>query len=402
MGAYDGESGAGAGRAAVVVGAGIGGLAAARALQLSGWSVHVLEQAQRLDPLGAGISLWPNAVLALDALHVTLPGSRDGSWLPSDGGGPATGGIRTSQGRWLSRSDTSTFLTRYGASMIALHRGDLQQALLGSLPADTVLTGAHVDQLDQQPDHVEVRHSQGAARADLVVLADGLASRTRSLVTGPLPRARYAGYTAWRAVTDHAALPESAGATESWGRGERFGIVPLVDGRTYWFATANSTEGEHVPGGEHAALLRRFAGWHQPIEQVLQATEPDAVLRHDVYDLRPDPPRYNSDRLVLLGDAAHAMTPNLGQGACQALEDAVTLGALTRGGTPLGQALTTYDALRRPRAQLIARRSRQIGRLGQLSGHAAATARDVLLRAAPPQLADRELHATLSWQPPTV
>ena len=111
------------------------------------------------------------------------------------------------------------------------------------------------------------------------------------------------------------------GTTESWGCGQRFGLVPLADGPTYWFATANAPEHQHAPDGEHTEVLRRFAGWHAPIDQVVTGTAARSVLRHDVYDLRPGLRTFLRGRVVLLGDAAHAMTPNLGQGACQALED---------------------------------------------------------------------------------
>jgi 2-polyprenyl-6-methoxyphenol hydroxylase-like FAD-dependent oxidoreductase len=388
-------------RCAVVVGGGIGGLAAARALQLSGWSVQVLEQAERLEPLGAGISLWPNAVVALDALGVPLRhGRADGRVL--GGRGVVAAGVRSSGGRWLSRTDISTYPARHGAPLVALHRGDLQQLLLDSLRPDTLVTGAHVHGVDEQSFEVVVRHSLGAIRADLVVLADGLASRHRALVTGPLPRSRYAGYTAWRGITDVAEVgPEIEGATESLGAGQRFGMVPLADGRTYWFGTANVEQGQRAPDGEHDEVLRRFGSWHQPVRDVVEATDPAAVLRHDVYDLRPDPATYTRGRLVLLGDAAHAMTPNLGQGACQALEDAVTLGVLTHPGADLLQALKTYDGLRRPRAQLVARRARQIGRFLQLSGRSTAAARSLLLQGTPAWVADRSLAPILSWQPPT-
>lgn len=147
-------------------------------------------------------------------------------------------------------------------------------------------------------------------------------------------------------------------------------------------------------------MLRRFASWHPPVREVVQATDPAGVLRHDVYDVRPDPSRYVHGRLVLLGDAAHAMTPDLGQGACQALEDAATLKVLLGRGTALDSALATYGAVRRPRAQMIARRSRHIGRLGQLQARGATAARDLLLRATPARLTDRELDATLIWAPP--
>jgi len=384
-------------RTALVAGAGIAGLSAARALVQAGWRVQVLEQAARLDPVGAGLTLWPNAVRALDALGVPL---REGASRPG------TSGLRASSGRWLSRSDTTGYPARYGAPLVAVHRADLQQALLDSLPADTVILGARVADLHQDAAGATVEHGAGPSRADLVVLADGLTSATRHLVAGAAPRPRYAGYTAWRGVTEPGAhVPDLRGTTESWGRGERFGIVPLADGRTYWFATANTAEHRRAPGGaagEHAEVLRRFRGWHAPVAQVLAATAPGSVLRHDVYDLQPDPTTYVRGRLVLLGDAAHAMTPNLGQGACQALEDAATLGALLRTEADVDPALARYDALRRPRAQLLTRRSRQVGAVAQLSGRPATTARELVMRATPGSVAERQLASTLDWSPPAL
>ena len=378
------------GRAAAVVGGGIGGLAAARALQQAGWTVQVLERADRLDPVGAGISLWPNAVHALRALDIPLP-------VPATD--PSVGGIRTARGQWLSRTRPAALPARYGAPLIAVHRAQLQQALLASLRPGTVVTGAHVNGVHHRPGDVRVEHTRGTSHADLVVLADGLASQTRHLVTGPRPRARYAGYTAWRGLTRPGAdVPDVSAASESWGRGQRFGIVPLADGRIYWFATANAPQGEHAGAGEHAEVLRRFATWHPPISQVLHVTDPSRVLRHDVFDLRPHPTRFVHGRLVLLGDAAHAMTPNLGQGACQALEDAATLGVLAGPDADLDTALARYDALRRSRTRSISTRSRQLGRLGQL--HLTA-ARDLLMRATPTGVVDRQLESTLNWRGPT-
>lgn len=234
--------------AALVVGAGIGGLSAARALWCGGWQVQVLEQAQRLDPVGAGITLWPNAVRALDILGVEL---RD------QASRPGSSGLRSSTGRWLSCTDTADYPGRYGAPLIAVHRADLQQALLAVLPADTVTTGTRVSAVRQDATGVTVEHSAGHSRAAVVVLADGLASATHHLVTGSATRPRYAGYTAWRGVTESDAdLPELLGTTERWGRGQRFGIVPLADGRTYWFATANTPQRQHASGGRTASTSR--------------------------------------------------------------------------------------------------------------------------------------------------
>ncbi|MGY2128014.1 FAD-dependent monooxygenase [Blastococcus sp. SYSU DS0617] len=374
-----------------MVGGGIGGLAAARGLQLAGWSVRVLERAADLEPLGAGLSLFPNAVRALAALGVELPAGRP----------PGPGGIRAGDGRWLSRTDPAVYPERYGAPLLAVHRADLQEALLAALGPGTVVTGARVLDVEDGPDVARVRHSGGEGRAELVVLADGLSSTTRSLVAGPGPRPRYAGYTAWRAVVPAGAVTVRLdGATESWGRGERFGIVPLADGRVYWFATANAPEGGQAADGEHAEVRRRFSGWHAPIPDVVGATAPGDVLRHDVYDLRPHPRSYVGRRLVLLGDAAHAMSPNLGQGACQALEDAATLGSLLPAGGDVDAGLAAYDRARRPRARRIARRSAQVGRIAQLDGRFSSAARDHVVRRTPDLVTRRRLDDLLRWDVP--
>ncbi|MBV9192601.1 MAG: FAD-dependent monooxygenase [Solirubrobacterales bacterium] len=147
--------------------------------------------------------------------------------------------------------------------------------------------------------------------------------------------------------------------------------------------------------------MRRFITWHDPIAQILHATDPTSVLRHDVYHLRPHPSRYVNGRLVLLGDAAHAMTPDLGQGACQALEDAATLQMLIESHADLATASARYDASRRPRASLIASRSRQLGRLGQLSGARATALRNRIMYATPARITNRQLDRTLIWHAPS-
>jgi len=377
---------------AVVVGGGIGGLAAARGLQLNGWSVRVLERAAALEPLGAGISLWPNAVRALRDLGVHLPAGPDGP--------PVGGGILDREGRRLARTHPQRFPGRYGAALQAVHRAELQEALLSALSPGTVVTGTPVLEVEDGSGSARVRHPGGEDRAELVVLADGLHSTTRHLVAGPGPRPRYAGYTAWRGVAPAGTGIPGLGATESWGRGERFGVVPLADGRVYWFATANAPAGARAADGEHAEVLRRFSAWHAPVPDVVRATEPGEVLRHDVHDLRPHPRSYVGRRLVLLGDAAHAMSPNLGQGACQAIEDAATLRVLLPAGADVGTGLAAYDRIRRPRARRIAGRSAQLGRVGQLEGRLAGAVRDLAVRWVPDALTERQLDDVLRWTPP--
>lgn len=417
---------------AIVVGGGIGGLATALGLTRRGWEVRVLERAPELTEVGAGISLWSNALRALDALGI-------GAAIRAQAVEDASAGIRDARGRWLSRTDIATLRARFGAPVV-IHRAALLDILRSALPGDVVRTGVTVTDVD--PDGTvrhtaeasgadsdgnirhtgeasgadsdrTVRHSAGtsgadsdgtvrhvpgvdvggavrpaatASSADLVVGADGLRSVVRRAVCGEIP-ARYAGYTAWRAVVELAEPLTEFG--ETWGRGARFGIAPLADGRTYCFAVYNAPEG--APGS-FAEVRARFADWHDPVPALLAAADPDTVLHNDIYEL-PALPTYTAGRIALIGDAAHAMTPNLGQGGCQALEDAVVLARLA--GEPDG--LARYDRERRPRTQMIAARSARIGTVAQLSAAPLVVLRDNALRLTPAAVPLRALAEVLDW-----
>ncbi|KGM08332.1 monooxygenase, partial [Cellulomonas bogoriensis 69B4 = DSM 16987] len=215
----------------------------------------------------------------------------------------------------------------------------------------------------------------GAAH-DVVVGADGLRSRVRAGgwpdEAGPV----YAGYTAWRALVR--ARVDVTEVCETWGRRERFGVVPVGEGLVYVFATATVAAQQHADGaaGEVAELRRRFAGWHPPVPALLDALDPAAVLRHDVHALPRVPSRLHRGSTVLLGDAAHAMEPNLGQGACLAIEDAIVLAHVLADGAPVHAALARYTAARRPRTVTTSRMSARIGWLTQRTGPVGAAVRD--------------------------
>jgi 2-polyprenyl-6-methoxyphenol hydroxylase-like FAD-dependent oxidoreductase len=196
---------------------------------------------------------------------------------------------------------------------------------------------------------------------DVVVAADGVFSRTRTAIFGVDSKARYVGATAWRGTV--------AGATdtvsETWGRGQRFGITPREDGRTNWYATALTPPGGRSPDGELAALRARFGDWHEGVRQVLSRLRPADILRHDLYQLAQPLPSYVDGNVVLIGDAAHAMTPDLGRGAGEALVDAVTLGHCLAGAASIAAGLAEYDNRRRRPTQRLVRLSHRVGRVAQ-------------------------------------
>ncbi len=346
-------------RHAVVIGAGIGGIAAASALARTGWRVTVLERAARLGEVGAGISVWPDALRVLTGL---------GADLRADSLLSGAAGVRRPDGRWLAEVDTSRF-----DPPVMVHRARLHEAIVRTIGDGTeIRTGVTVTGVE--PDGAVLTATERLT-ADLIVAADGIRSGVRQALHPEHAEPRYSGYTAYRGIAP--ALTGTGG--ETWGRGQRFGWVPLIDGRVYWYATANVEAGTAQPDSAHADATRLFAGWHDPIPELVAATE--SVLQNDIYDLPLPLATFAVNRVALLGDAAHAMTPNLGRGACTAIEDAASLARLLAAHRDdIATALEEYDAERRPHATKLIRRSRLVGDLGQLENRAALAARDTALR----------------------
>ncbi len=377
-------------RSAVIAGGGIGGLAAAVALHQHGWRVEVLERAAELTEIGAGLSLWPNALRALDFLGL-------GDQVCALGRAEKDGGLRDRKGRWLSRTDNAGIERRHGRPLVVIHRADLVSVLAAALPPEALRPGSPVKAVRADGSVAIVEHGQGVSRAELVVAADGVRSSVRRQWWPGEGVPRYVGYTAWRMITGSVdGLPDGA---VFCGRGERIGYTALSGGRIYCFAAATVPAGGASPEGEHAALIHRFGDWPDPIPALLAATPADRVLRHDVYDL-PALSSYVRGPIALLGDAAHAMDPILGQGGCQALEDAVTLAACLDTTADINAALASYDRLRRPRTRAIAARSARMAGVAQWAWPPAALLRDLAARLVPASVALKAMDPILSWAAP--
>ena len=365
---------------AVVIGAGIGGLCAAIGLRRAGWDVTVLERAPELADVGAGLTLLPNGLAALDRLGV-------GDAVRAQGRAAVPGGLRTPDGTWLLRLDAAAMARLVGTTAVGIHRATLQRTLLAALPAGVVVTGAGVSRVEPGPPALVAYGRDGrevVERPALVVAADGIHSPVRHALWPEHPGPAYSGTTAWRGVT---AAPWSGGLATvlTWGRGTEFGMVPLEDGRVYWFCAVTAPPGGRAPDGDERAEVRRLVGrWHDPIPALLDATEPGAVRRDDLDHLAAPLPAYTAGAVALLGDAAHAMTPNLGQGANQAIEDAVALVAACPPGGDVITGLRAYDRARRRRTQAVVRAAHLAGRFGQgLESTAAIGLRNAALRLVP-------------------
>jgi 2-polyprenyl-6-methoxyphenol hydroxylase-like FAD-dependent oxidoreductase len=381
----------------VVAGGGIGGLTATIALRRAGFEVVVFERATELREVGAGLLLAANAQKALAKLGLAEAVARLGT--------PASAGeIRSWRGHVLASIPAAELEKKIGTSSAAVHRADLQALLVREVEDGTLRVGTEVEAFEQDESGVRVLFADGGQEsADILIGADGLRSRVRAGLFGP-KEPRYAGYTAWRAVVEpnEDLLPWGAGF-ESWGRGARFGCAHVGRGRVYWFATANAPEGGKdappgSPAGAKATLSHLFSGWHRPVVDLVEAAEEGTILRTDIYDRVPLGERWGTGRVTLLGDAAHPMTPNLGQGACQAIEDAVVLARCLgeRGAT--AESLRSYERLRSDRVAMVVRRSRRVGSIGQVKNPAICWLRDRALAMIPPKAQLRQLEEVVGYE----
>jgi 2-polyprenyl-6-methoxyphenol hydroxylase-like FAD-dependent oxidoreductase len=381
---------------AVVIGAGIGGLAAAAGLHAAGWDVTVCERAAAIEPAGAGLALGPNGLRALDAI-----GAGEAARAHTV---PQEIGIRTPDGRWLARSGTGHMVaSRFGDPVILLPRAQLIDALLARVPQSALALATEVTSVGPVgPGTARVTTARGELDAGLVVAADGIRSATRAALFPGHPGLRYAGFTTWQLITRPPAGPVPM--AETWGRGTVFGVMPLADGRVYCYAAAPAAPGSRS-ADELAGLVSRFGSWHEPIPALLASAPPSAVLRHDVAELARPLPSFHSGRVVLLGDAAHPMTPNLGQGACQALEDAAVLSRLVAGpdAADVPAALASYTAGRLPRTTDVVRWSHRAGQMTTWTAPLAVAARNTAMRLAgrvAPGAMLRGLGPIYDWRPP--
>jgi len=334
----------------VVIGAGIAGLATSIALQRRGHDVTLLEE--RTDTSsGAGISLWPNALAALDDIGL-------GAAVREAGGRVTAGAMRWRDGTWLRRPARERIVESLGEPLVVIRRSRLTEILSGALADGTLRSGVAAEALALTGSGVRLRLADGAVlETDAVVGADGTRSMVARHLNGPL-RNRYVGYTAWRGVAHCRIDPDVAG--EVLGPAVEFGLVPMGGDETYWFATERVPEGGAAPQGELPYLRERFAAWPEPIPAILAATDPADLLRNDLYD-RDRARQWSRGPVVLVGDAAHAMRPHLGQGGCQAVEDAAILAWFVDAEDDLAAAFARFVAFRRPRVDRLVRESRTVG-----------------------------------------
>jgi 2-polyprenyl-6-methoxyphenol hydroxylase-like FAD-dependent oxidoreductase len=368
----------------LVVGAGIGGLTAGVALKRAGFEVEVYEQADEIREVGAGLTIQCNAVRALDEIGLARG-------LAAIGRRVTEARLLHWRGRTLSVEPFAPIEQAMGAPAYGIHRAALQSYLLEAFGRDGVRVASRCTGYSLKDGGVELEVADGRrARGDLLVGACGIRSRIRAQLLGE-EEPRYAGHTCWRGITGESDLVPDGRIFEVWGPGARFGGVGLGQGRFYWFAPVNAPpNGRDEPGRTKAFLLERYGRWAPPIPQLIEATPESGIFRNDIID-RPPTQKWGDGPVTLLGDAAHPMTPNLGQGACQAIEDAVVLGHTLAHASDLVAGLRRYEDARRDRTRRIVETAWRFGVMAQWESAAARWLRDHLTAWTPRRLAQRQI-----------
>jgi 2-polyprenyl-6-methoxyphenol hydroxylase-like FAD-dependent oxidoreductase len=360
-----------------IIGGGIGGLTAALAFHQAGFEFEVFEQAPALLDVGAAIAIWPNAMRVLSRLNVAEKVLEKAGVIQEI--------------RWLDQHGkliNRVSIAERSFPAVALHRADLQKTLLQALPRSSIHLGNSFVAQAQQGNKLLASFANGhTAEADFLIGADGIHSRVRFQLLGD-DEPTYRGYTVWRGIspTIPSAIPPAT-AIEIHGRGKRFGIGPVGQGRVGWWASSNDDTDEPA---------RLFAGWYPPVLELIKATAPSSILKTKALD-RPSSRVWGSGRMTLLGDAIHPTTPNLGQGGCLAMEDALVLARCLQKYGAGEQPLRKYEQNRYRRTAAISSYSRYYGRVGQWENAFAAALRRTALSLVPESIARRLMQIVFNY-----
>ncbi|MEQ1586195.1 MAG: FAD-dependent monooxygenase [Cyclobacteriaceae bacterium] len=372
----------------LIIGGGIAGLTTALALQRRNIDFMVFEAVPEIKAVGAGISLAGNAMRALKKLGVDEEVKRRGHLISSMI-------IEDEKGKRISIMDAEKLSREHGLENVAIHRADLHQVLLNTVDSYKIVTGKKAIDFNEEPESITIFFDDGSQeQGRAAIIADGIHSSIRKkLLPGVSPR--YSGYTCWRSVVENTWSIQHH-AVETWGPNGRFGYVPIGNNKVYWFACKNAPiKDEMMSLFSVADLADNFKSYAHPIPEMLKDTSDTDLIWSDIVDLKPIS-QYAYNRILLLGDAAHATTPNLGQGACMAMEDALFVAEIIdKQPENIVNAFKSFEQERVPRAHYIVNTSFLLGKLSQWENPVLAKFRNMLFRLIPDWVNEKQVARVL-------
>ena len=357
-----------------IIGAGIGGLTTAIALKQKGLSVRVFEQAEHIKPVGAGIILANNAMQVYEKLGLQKEIEANGNPISSLK-------ITKPNLKCLSKVDLTYFEEKSNIEIIAIHRGKLQQILLRKLKSSEVFLGRKLSKIEMRTNGCQLEFTNGETLMSSMVLgADGLHSTVRNQLF-PNNTIRNAKQICWRGIANYN-LPEEFQheLNEAWGSLIRFGFVQIAPKKVYWYALQSFTKSAADFSVAH--LIDYFLDYNDVVKEIIKSTNTSQIHKAEILDLKPTN-KWFSNNICLLGDAAHATTPNLGQGACQAIEDAFVLSECLAKYDDTSKAFEEFQKLRIVKAHQVVKTSWTVGKIAHVKNPILAGLRNQILKLTP-------------------
>jgi len=363
-----------------IIGAGIGGLTTAIALKQKGIKTRIFEQTEKIKPAGAGIILANNAMQVYEKLGLKTE-------ITAYGNPISCMHITNANLQPFSSVDLKYFENKYQVQTIAIHRGKLQEILLSQMDKDNIKLGYKLFNVSRDNSEYVLKFKNGKTITTQNLLgADGLNSVVRNSLFSE-NKVRNAYQICWRGVTEFQLSKKyQHELNEAWGKGDRFGFVQIAPQKVYWYAL-KTYRPDHLQFSREG-LPEYFKSYHSIIKEIICSTPIDKIYTSNILDLSPIKKWYG-EHVCLLGDAAHAATPNMGQGACQAIEDAYVLSACLQK-YELNKAFCEYQRLRMPKAHQVVNTSWAVGKLAHWKNPLAISFRNMLMTLTPNSLSRKQ------------
>jgi 2-polyprenyl-6-methoxyphenol hydroxylase-like FAD-dependent oxidoreductase len=367
-----------------IIGGGIGGLTTAIALQQRGFDVKVYEAASEIKAVGAGLWIAPNAINIFERLGIAHTIKNAGNQL-------IMSCLGDHEGNALTSVDFSKIAVKYKNGTTTIHRGILQNILLNNVKPNTVKTNFRLKSIENTEGGIRIHFENGETiQTDILIGADGINSMVRKHLFGDIPL-RYSGQTCWRGIAKMQ-MQNPKHTAELWGTkgGLRAAYTQVNAEEVYWYITLKTEKGAKIPQNEVKIYLKNLVSeFNSEIQKAIENTDNQYIIQNDLFDINPLP-RWYQGNFVLLGDAAHATTPNLGQGACQAIEDAYYLAACLSDTPSVIEAFSIYQTKRKPKADFVIKTSRRIGLLNNMGGVIGYRLLNMLLKITPQSIGEKQ------------